>query len=303
VLICVQTPELAASLRDLPAGAEVISWDGTKPVPPRAAEVDFLIAPYPASITPAELIAALPNLKVVQLLSAGVNDWVDAVPPSVTLCRGVGLHVSSTADLALALTLASIRQIPRFLDQQRRQVWQSKVTDGLDSKRVLIIGAGEIGQAIGRRIVACDASVTFVGRSARDGVHGTSELPDLLPRHDVVILVVPLTAETLGLVDAQFLAAMPDNALLVNVARGGVVLTDALVAELAAGRLHAALDVTDPEPLPEGHPLWTSPNTVLTPHIGGGTKGWRQRGLQLVAEQLQRYATGEALHYVVTGSY
>jgi phosphoglycerate dehydrogenase-like enzyme len=303
VLICVQTPELAASLEDLPAGAEVIAWDGTTPPPERADEVDFLVPPYPASMRPAELAAALPNLKVVQLLSAGVNDWVDQVPPSVTLCRGVGLHVSSTADLALALTLASIRQLPRFLDQQQRHVWRPKVTDGLDGKRVLVIGAGEIGQAIGRRLVACDATVTFVGRTARDHVHGRSELAELLPAHDIVILIVPLTDETQHLVDAKFLAAMPDNALLVNVARGAIVDTDALVAELTNGRLRAALDVTDPEPLPDDHPLWTTPNTVITPHVGGGTVGWRQRGLRLVAEQVRRYAAGEPLQFIVNGNY
>jgi phosphoglycerate dehydrogenase-like enzyme len=301
--MCVQSGEVAQLLGDLPDGVEVLVWDGSGDPPARAAEVEFLVAPYPVRRQPADFVAALPRLKVVQLLSAGVDAWLDTLPEGVVLCRGVGVHVSSTADLALALTLASVRQLPTFIRQQGESVWHPIITDEMAGQRVLIVGAGEIGQAIARRIQACDAQVTLVARTARNGLHGTGELPELLPRHDIVILIVPLTDETRGLVDAGFLAAMPDHALLVNVARGPVVVTDALVAELSAGRLRAALDVTDPEPLPAGHPLWTTPNTVITPHVGGGARGWLRRGYDLVGHQVRRYVAGEPPEYIVTGRY
>jgi phosphoglycerate dehydrogenase-like enzyme len=301
--MCVESPQAADLLTDRPDGVEVLVWDGGGEPPPQAAEVEFLVAPYPLRRQPAELVATLPNLKVVQLLSAGVDAWLDTLPAGVVLCRGVGVHVNSTADLALALTLAAGRQLPIFVRQQAEHRWHPIITDELADRRVLIVGAGEIGQAIGRRIEACDARVTLVARTARDGRRGTAELAQLLPEHDVVILIVPLTDETRGMVDAAFLAAMADNALLVNVARGAVVVTDALVAELTAGRLRAALDVTDPEPLPAEHPLWTTPNTLITPHVGGGTSGWLRRGYQLVSDQLQRYVAGAPLDHVVTGRY
>jgi phosphoglycerate dehydrogenase-like enzyme len=147
------------------------------------------------------------------------------------------------------------------------------------------------------------AQPIFVARSARDGVHGIDELDRLLPNADIVLVAVPQTAETVGLVDAGFLAALPDGAIIANVARGSIVRTDALLAEVQAGRLRAFLDVTDPEPLPADHPLWHVPNVVITPHVGGGTHGWERRGYRLVREQVERYVTGEPLHNVVGATY
>jgi phosphoglycerate dehydrogenase-like enzyme len=130
-------------------------------------------------------------------------------------------------------------------------------------------------------------------------VHAVDELPDLLPRHDVVVVVVPLGPQTVGLVDDEFLSAMPDGALLVNVARGGVVDTDALVRHLATGRLRAALDVTDPEPLPADHPLWTAPGVLISPHTGGASTAFLPRATRLLQEQLGAYAAGRSLRNVV----
>ena len=158
---------------------------------------------------------------------------------------------------------------------------------------MLIVGAGDLGEQTAKRLVGFGAQPVLVAHSARDGVHATAELPDLLPHADVVVLTVPLTPDTEGMVDAAFLAALPDRALLVNVARGKVVDTDALVAECASGRLRAALDVTDPEPLPSEHPLWDAPGLILTPHEGGNTTATPRRMVALIQTQLDRLAAGD----------
>ena len=165
---------------------------------------------------------------------------------------------------------------------------------------VLILGLGSIGQAVRRRLEALRAEVIGVAREARPGVHGADELPGLLPRADAVVVLAPLTDDTRGMVDADFLGALPNGALLLNAARGAVVDTDALVAELASGRLQAVLDVTDPEPLPSDHPLWDAPGLLaLTPHVAGDTPGGEERALRFAATQLARYARGEPLRNVV----
>ena len=220
-------------------------------------------------------LAALPNLRLVQLLSAGAEKFIGRLPEDVLLCNARGAHTPSTAE------------------------WSFTTHRSLVGARVLVIGAGDIGRAIGRMLAGFDVELTYVARTARDGVRSTDELRRLLPRADVVILVVPVTPETRGMVDAEFLAAMPDGALLVNAARGVVVDTDALLAELTAGRLRAALDVTDPEPLPEGHPLWSAPGLLLTPHVGGEVPRTGERAVATVVDQMRRILAGEPLVNVV----
>jgi phosphoglycerate dehydrogenase-like enzyme len=303
VLVCLPSADDIPMLGKLPDSVEFTSWDGRGDPPRRTADVDFLIAPYAVRLSPGPMLAALPNLSVVQLLSAGADMWLGLVPDRVTLCRGVGVHADSTADLALALMLSLARHLPDFVDAQHRHEWAPSTGVALADQRVLVVGAGDIGQALGRRVAACGSQVTYVGRTAREGVHGTDELAALLPSADVVAIVVPLTDQTRHLVDAEFLAAMPDGAALINVARGAVVDTQALAAEITSGRLRAGLDVTDPEPLPADHPLWNAPNVVITPHIGGGTTGWVQRAFGLAADQIRRYVSGEPLLYQVNGSY
>ena len=168
---------------------------------------------------------------------------------------------------------------------------------------MLIVGYGAIGEAIERRLLPFEVEVVRVARSARDGVHGIDELPALLPDADVVVLVVPLTDATRGLVDAGFLARMKDGALLVNVARGAVVVTDDLVAALHSGRITAATDVTEVEPLPSDHPLWRAPGLLISPHVGGASSAMWPRAYRLVRDQLQRYADGAPLVNVMTGDY
>jgi phosphoglycerate dehydrogenase-like enzyme len=221
----------------------------------------------------------------------------------VLLCNGRGIHNASTAELALTLTLASLRGLPGFVDDQHAHRWSQGFRESLADKTVLIVGYGDIGRDIERRLVPFEVDVLRVARSAKPGVHAWSELADLLPQADVVVLIVPGTSETRGLVDASFLQRMRDGALLVNVARGPVVVTDDLVAALETGRVRAALDVTDPEPLPEDHPLWSAPNVLITPHVGGATPAMWPRAYRLVREQLERFARDEPLVNVMTGEY
>ena len=248
---------------------------------------------------PPDFVEALPRLRLVQLLSAGAERFVGRLPEGVVLCNARGAHTPSTAEWAVAATLAAQRGIPFFVREQAAGRWSSTTFSSLVGARVLVVGAGDIGRTIGRMLAGFDVELTYVARTGRDGVRSTAELPELLPHADVVILIVPVTPETTGMVDAAFLAAMPDGALLVNAARGVVVDTDALLAELSAGRLRAALDVTDPEPLPEGHPLWSAPGLLLTPHVGGAVPDTNERAAAAVTDQLARILAGEELVNVV----
>lgn len=268
-------------------------------LPSSAAEVQFYVLPYQFSPKDNEVMAEMPRLRVAQTLTAGIEHIVDAVPPDVTLCNGAGIHDDSTAELALTLILSSLNGIPGFLRRQEEHQWRPLWRDALADRRVLIVGYGRIGAAIEDRLRPFQVDVTRVARSARAGVHAVADLPDLLPAADVVVLILPATAESRGLVDAGFLAAMKAGALLVNVARGSIVDTDALVEALEQGRISAALDVTDPEPLPADHPLWRAPNLLLTPHVGGASAAMWPRAHRLVRAQLRRYLAGEPLGNVI----
>jgi phosphoglycerate dehydrogenase-like enzyme len=252
-------------------------------------------APFPDN----GFVEALPRLGLVQLLSAGAEKFVDRLPDGVVLCNARGAHTPATAEWAVTATLAAQRGIPFFVREQDAGRWSFTTHRSVVGARVLVVGAGDIGRAIGRMLAGFDVELTYVARTARDGVRGMAELPELLPQADVVILIVPVTPETTGMVDAAFLAAMADGALLVNAARGVVVDADALLAELTAGRLRAALDVTDPEPLTDGHPLWSAPGLLLTPHVGGAVPETNERAAAAVTDQIARVLAGEPLANVV----
>jgi phosphoglycerate dehydrogenase-like enzyme len=285
-----------------PEGLRYQQVDGD-PLPEDRDEVEFFVMPYRFRASDAEAVATMSRLKVVQTMTAGVEHVRSFVPEGVLLCNGRGIHDTSTAELALTLTLAALRGLPGHVRSQEAHTWRPRWGQSLADKQVLIVGYGQIGEAIEARVRPFEADVVRVARSARDGVHGIGELPDLLPQADVVVLIVPGTAETTRLFDADALARMKDGALLVNVSRGPVVDTDALVAELSSGRIGAALDVVDPEPLPEDHPLWGVPNLLLTPHVGGASSAMWPRAHRLVREQLARFAAGEPLANVMTGDY
>ncbi len=301
-VICLPDDTAVELVGPLPGGLQVVTWNGRGHAP---ADVEFWVPTYMFADADRREAAfrELTHLRVVQLLSAGADVWTGHIPPDVLLCDGRGIHGGSTAEWVLTAILSVLREFPRFVRAQDQRHWDWTTTDELAGKRVLVVGAGDLGENIERRLRAFDAEPTLVARSRRDGVHGVDELPALLPGVDIVVLVVPLTDQTRGLVDAKFLAAMADNALLVNASRGPVLITDALVAELQSGRLRAALDVTDPEPPPQDHPIWEAPNLLLTPHVGGATLGFPKRAYRLVREQILRYAAGEPLINIVTGGY
>lgn len=301
--ISLPTSDAHEYVGDLPDDVEIVVWDGLSEPPAGAERIEMFVGRYNAPPPEAETLAALPKLRVIQLVSAGVEPWLPLVPEGVLLCNGRGVHGASTAELAVAGMLAMLRELPALWAAQSEHRWDGTDTEGLTGRRVLILGAGDIGERIAAVAAAFDAEATLVARTARDGVRPMSEVPELLPEHDVVVVAVPHTPQTHGLVDAQFLAAMPDGALLVNIARGGIVDTDALLTELRAGRLRAFLDVTDPEPLPADHPLWDAPNVMITPHVGGGTRGWQRRAYRLVREQILRWVAGEELANQVRAGY
>jgi phosphoglycerate dehydrogenase-like enzyme len=287
------------------SGLELAVWEMDGP-PGRADEIRAVVPPYLGAARRIPALAHAPNVDFVQLLNAGYDDVRSALPAGVRLANAAGVHDASTAELAVALTLASLRDFPDFFAAQRSRTWlPSTFHQALADKRVLILGYGSIGRAIATRLTPFEVSLTAVASRARTGdelvrsVHGVDELPDLLGRHDVVIVVVPLSEQTAQLVDDDFLSAMPDGALLVNVARGGVVDTDALVAHAARGRIRAALDVTDPEPLPADHPLWATPGVLVTPHVGGASTAFMPRAVRLLQEQLGAYAAGRPLRNIV----
>ena len=289
-----------SDLTPLPAELDVLRWDADgEPDPDVLDRVELYVMPYTFARITGEVIGRMPRLRVVQTLTAGYEHVLPYLPDSVILCNARGVHDASTAELAVALTLASLRRIPEFVRAQQREEWAFGMYDALADKTVLIVGYGAVGAAVERRLVPFECDVLRVARTARDGVAGFDALPSLLGRVDVVILTVPLTDRTRRLVDAEFLAAMRDGTLLVNVARGGVVDTEALLAELSAGHLRAALDVTDPEPPPPGHPLWSAPGLLISPHVGGSTTAFEPRARRLLRAQLERFAGGDPLANVV----
>jgi phosphoglycerate dehydrogenase-like enzyme len=285
---------------------EVVAWDGEGAVPEPAHQAQVWVPPYGVAQSPdfvRDSLAAMGALEVVQLQSAGVEPWQSLVPDGVTLCNGRGVHGGSTAELAVALVLATVRDLPQYVEQQRRRTWEPLTSGTLAGQRVLVVGAGDIGRRAAAVLTALEAEVTLVGRRRREGVVTWDDARNDLGRTDVLLLAVPRTPETERLVDAEVLAALPDGALVVNVARGAVLDTEALTAEVAAGRLRTGLDVTDPEPLPQDHPLWTLPGALLTPHVGGGATGWEDRARDLVADQLERLHEGRELRNVVADGY
>ena len=290
----------AELIERLPRGVMADVYDGAKPPPESQAEVEFFVLPYTFDRAPLNLIATMPRLAVVQTLTAGYEHILPFLPAGVRLCRAGGVHDASTAELAVALILAALRGIPDFVRAQDRASWQHERYDALADKTVLIVGYGGIGVAVERRLAGFECEIRPVARSERAGVAALSALPALLPDADVVVLAVPLTEQTRGLVDRDFLALLPDGALVVNVSRGPIVQTDALLAELRSGRLRAALDVMEGEPLPPEHPLWSAPGVLLTPHVGGNSTAFLPRAQRLIIAQLERYVAGEPLWYEVT---
>jgi phosphoglycerate dehydrogenase-like enzyme len=288
-------PDSPDKFGTLPPGIEADVWAGGDDLPQSADQVEYVVLPLGVRPAAVQKIATLPSLKTIQILSAGADHILPYVPAHIALCNARGAHTAATAEWTVGAIVAALRNFPRFAVAQRDGRWESTMSEPVGGKHVLIVGYGDIGAAVERRLAGWEVTVERVARHARDGVHAIGELPELLNRADVVVILVPVTDETRQLVNKEFLRAMKDGALLVNAARGVIVDTDALLEALTGGRIRAALDVTDPEPLPEGHPLWRAPGLLLTPHVGGAIYQARDRAYRLVSEQLARLADGEPL--------
>jgi phosphoglycerate dehydrogenase-like enzyme len=300
VIASVPFAALAAAAGEVD-GVEYVVWDGAEP-PPRA-DIELVVLDYRNARLTLDRLPALPALAVVQTQTAGVDGIVEHLPEGVLLCNARGVHDDATAELALGLTLASLRGIDTAVRSHGHWPgWRERGPEqrSLADSRVAVLGYGSIGRAIAARLLACRARVTAVASSPRsDDLVGsvvTAADVDWAAQH-VVIVVLPLTPSTRHVVDAAFLAGLSDGCLVVNVGRGPLLDTDAVIAE--AGRLRFALDVTDPEPLPDGHPLWSAPSVLVTPHVAGGTTAMLPRMASLLRSQLTAYVAGQPLRNVV----
>jgi len=287
---------------EFPADIQVTECDDLGELPLEViSSAEFVILPYEgSSISIPETMSRLKSVKVIQTLTAGFDNVLPHIPSGVTLCNAAGVHDDATSELAVLLTLNSLRDMPRSFKAQQEHHWETYFARSLADKHVLLIGYGNVGKAAEKRLLAFGCTVTPVAQSARDHVRAVSELPDLIPLADVIVLIVPGNAGTTNLVDAKFLASMKDGALLVNVARGVVVDTKALVAELKTGRINAALDVTEPEPLPADHELWDLPNVIITSHNGGEGDIFWDRARTRIHSQFDLWFAGKPLDCVIT---
>jgi phosphoglycerate dehydrogenase-like enzyme len=279
-------------LEPLPEGAEVV----THPAP----DVEFAIFNFEVARRLPELFATMPGLRVVQSLSAGVDWLLPHTPKGVIVCRAVGVHDGPVSEWILAVILAMQRRLPEYVESQRLGRWdrsraEKSPSDDLEGQMLLVVGHGSIGRALASRLAPFGVHVIGVVQHPRADARPASDLPELLPQADVVVNLLPLTPATERFADAAFFEQMKEGALFLNAGRGKTVDTDALLHALESGRIRAALDVTDPEPLPDSHPLWHAPNVLITPHIAGSTKRWTSRAYRFAGEQVRRYAAGQQL--------
>lgn len=284
---------------NLPEGITHAPTDGIAPAAADLESIEFYVPRYMGGPQAIAMVPQMKKLKVIQSPNAGVDDVLKIRPEGVTLCNAAGVHDASTAELAVALAIASRRGFAPFAIQQQAGHWEHSRMPSLADSKIAIVGFGNIGKTIMKMLSGFKVTVTPFSKSGRDGSLTFDQFDRLLPTFDVIILIVPLTDQTRHLMNAERLAAMKDGAALINVARGGVVDTDALIRELNSGRITAGLDVTDPEPLPDGHPLWSARNVIITPHVGGDSEAFTPRGRKLVEEQLARFAAGEPLLHIV----
>ena len=285
----------------IPQGMKLMESDGIIPSALQLADIEFYVPSYMGDIRTLEVIAEMKNLKIVQYSQAGYDDILPHIPNNVILCNASGLHDVSTSELAIGLAIASRRGFTQFIDNQKKGLWHRQTKPTLADSHVGIVGYGHIGKRIASLLEEFETKVTPFSRSGNDGAVKISEFDNFLPDLDVIILILPLTHESKHFINADRIKKMKDGATLINVARGAIVDTNALIAELHTGRITAGLDVTDPEPLPEGHPLWSAPNLIITPHVGGDSAAFDPRARKMVEEQLERLAQSKPLLNQITG--
>ncbi len=304
IYVSVPDSTLGAALLALgvPENVRVIEWDMTGPAP--RAHLDVVVPPYMSLVSSLRHLEGV-TTRLIQSQSIGYDGVAEVLGEGRVFANAASVHEASTAELTLGLVLASQRGIDDFVRAAQGGRWAPAWHQSLADRTVLLVGYGGVARAIEERLVPFEVEILRVARTARRDERGSvfavTSLGDLLPRADVVVVAVPLSEETTRLVDAGFLAAMPDHSLLVNVARGRVADTDAILAEAESGRLRFALDVTDPEPLPAGHPLFALDNVLISPHVGGATSAMRPRMARLLIDQIARLVRGEAPRNVVLG--
>ena len=257
--------------------------------------ITFFVPPYMTGREGLLPSLKMESLQTLQLLMAGYEDALEFAKPGVQLCNARGVHDASTAELAVGLAIAVRRGFQDFIRAQDRQEWINKRYSSLNDSNIAIIGFGSIGQTIAKYLGVYDVSITGYSRTGKDGSKQISQFDADITNFDIVFLILPLNSESNKFFNAERLSKMKDGAVLINVARGAIVDTDALVKELNARRLFAGLDVTDPEPLPKGHPLWSAPNCIIAPHVGGNSSAFESRGKRFIEKQLERLANGELL--------
>lgn len=282
-----------------PIGFEMLNPKNAPLDSERIKDVTFYVPTYMGGRNALLPILEMPNLKYIQLPNAGFDDAIEFLKPGVTLCNARGVHDMSTAELALGLTISSLRGFPHFFKMQQTGTWDHQRMHSLAGKKVGLVGYGSIGKKFAQMIAPFEVELTAFNRSGSDGAQPISKLDEYLPLLDVVVLILPANQESVKLFDTKKLALMKDGALLVNVARGVIVDTEALIAELSKKRIYAALDVTDPEPLPKEHPLWKMDNLVIVPHVGGNSTAFEPRIRKLVKSQLELLAAGKQIENVV----
>lgn len=294
LLVSIPDGRLREALGTPSPGVEYLEWDMTVPAPVDAIEI--VVVPYMQANKGLSRLAGV-RTRLVQGQSAGFDGVEPLLPPDVVYANAASVHETSTSELALALILASQRAIPDFVRSSNARRWTPRWTPSLADRTVLIVGYGAIGRAIASRLLAFETTLLRVARTARFDDYGPvypmTTLYELLPRADVVVVCVPLTAATTHLIDDRFLSALRDGSLVVNVARGAVADTAALVSHARTGRLRFALDVTDPEPLPDDHPLFNLTNVLISPHVGGASSAMTPRMARLVRAQITRMGNGE----------
>jgi phosphoglycerate dehydrogenase-like enzyme len=294
VTVSVPTAQLRDALAHLALGVTILEWDMSGPPP--ADELDIVVLPY---MSAPSVLSRLVNVKtrLVQSQMVGYDGVADVLPPGHVFANAVSVHETSTAELTMALILASQRGIPDFVRASEEGRWASAWHQSLADTTVLLVGYGGVGRAIEARLRGYEVTIerlAFTERSDEWGtIHGIDALHRLLAVADIVVVIVPLTPATVHLIDDEFLSSMRDGSLVVNVSRGRVADTSALLAHASRGRLRLALDVTDPEPLPAGHPLFALPNVLISPHVGGKTTAMLPRMARLLGEQVSRMQRGD----------
>lgn len=283
----------------VPDGITLLSHDNFPLDTSDLSQIDMYVPSYMGGAKALSYAAQMPNLSILQMLNAGYDDALAYVRPGITLCNARGVHDASTAELAVGLAIASRRGFLEFSNDQRQGNWNHRRFPALSDSKVGIIGFGSIGKEVARKLSGFDVTITAFTQSGRNNTTAISELDKHLPNLDIVILILPLSDSSRHMFNAERLSKMKNGALIINVARGPIIDTEALIKELATKRIFAALDVTDPEPLPERHPLWNAPNVIIVPHVGGNSAAFEPRGRSLIESQLRLISEGKTLNHIV----